>query len=441
MRRRTQRPRGPVRPTAVRAATAALLAAPLLAGCVSRVPGEPAPGFVVRDSAGIVVMENHAAAWGEQPALRVSPEPRARFGPFPEGAWRTLDAVRLGDGAVVVADGLGGRLGWYDSIGAPPRWVPLAPAAAPAASPLTLIRTPGDTVALYLAGPEQVLRYDGQGNFLDVTLLEAEDVLRRDARGANAGLLGRLDSGDYLFLLQRTPDVSGPVRLDARLARRSADGHAAPALVRFTGGSGVREMQRIPALEGDSLVLEPVLAFATILGDRQAAAATDGERIWYGAGDRYRLHQADADGRVRRVVLRPGAPVPINDSTVELLAHRLLRPPRHMAGRYSRDEWRRRARPLIAELRESMRRLPFATFPAYLEMRTDPAGRLWVRTLDLDVPDAWDVFDGVGRWLGTVPVPVGRTLEIGDDYVLAVAPGPDRRSWVTLHPLERVTRH
>lgn len=96
---------------------------------------------------------------------------------------------------------------------------------------------------------------------------------------------------------------------------------------------------------------------------------------------------------------------------------------------------------MIAELRESLRRLPFATFPAYQEMRTDPAGRLWVRTLDLDIPSAWDVFDPVGRWLGTLSVPVaGRTLEIGEDYVLAASAGADRRSWVTLHRIERVRR-
>ena len=59
--------------------------------------------------------------------------------------------------------------------------------------------------------------------------------------------------------------------------------------------------------------------------------------------------------------------------------------------------------------------------PAFDELRTDAAGRLWVRRyqIDSDAPRSWIVFGRQGELLGTVTTPGGLViLQIGADYVL-----------------------
>jgi hypothetical protein len=76
-----------------------------------------------------------------------------------------------------------------------------------------------------------------------------------------------------------------------------------------------------------------------------------------------------------------------------------------------------------------------AMAPVILELRTDRAGRLWVRTF-ASAPERhrWLVFDPSGRQEGSVLMPSDYLpLDIGRDRVLARETGADGVQHVVLH--------
>jgi hypothetical protein len=128
---------------------AALAALPLLAACGGEA-GAAAP--VVRDSAGVRIVENARPAWGEGEGWRSSPEPLVDVG-LAEGDaayqfGRVAGALRLDDGRIVVADGQANELRWFDAAGRH-----LKTAGRKGGGPgefdglHALLRLPGDSVA------------------------------------------------------------------------------------------------------------------------------------------------------------------------------------------------------------------------------------------------------------------------------------------------------
>src|SRR5690606_1849542 len=90
--------------TAIRYAAAVVMA--VLAGC--RGPTPELPATVVRDSAGVEIVENHGAAWTGATAWRLSSEPEVRMGTV-SGATAyefagVVGLTRMTDGRIVVLD-------------------------------------------------------------------------------------------------------------------------------------------------------------------------------------------------------------------------------------------------------------------------------------------------------------------------------------------------
>jgi hypothetical protein len=56
-----------------------------------------------------------------------------------------------------------------------------------------------------------------------------------------------------------------------------------------------------------------------------------------------------------------------------------------------------------AEIAAAMSRPRPEAFPAYISVRVDPAGRIWIRRYEDS--HAWTVFDAAGKLLGTVRLP------------------------------------
>ncbi|HEV2735173.1 MAG TPA: hypothetical protein VGV85_10055, partial [Longimicrobiaceae bacterium] len=100
----------------LRAAGIGLL--PALAACGG---DARAAGPVVRDSAGVKIVENSAPAWGEGQGWRLAAEPALDIGmldgPPQYQLGRVTGAVRLGDGTVVVGDDQSKDLRFFDRAG------------------------------------------------------------------------------------------------------------------------------------------------------------------------------------------------------------------------------------------------------------------------------------------------------------------------------------
>ncbi len=81
----------------------------------------PRSAVSVRDSAGIAIVENRVASWGNDDAWSVSPDARIRIGvadgDLPYQLFRVAGATRLSDGRIVVANGGTGELRFYASSG------------------------------------------------------------------------------------------------------------------------------------------------------------------------------------------------------------------------------------------------------------------------------------------------------------------------------------
>jgi hypothetical protein len=93
----------------------------ILAACGDAPPATTAAEPVVRDSAGITIVENHAPRWRDGEGWRISPAPVLEIGMIDGPAAYQLDGVRnaarLPDGSIAVADGGSRQIRIYDAEG------------------------------------------------------------------------------------------------------------------------------------------------------------------------------------------------------------------------------------------------------------------------------------------------------------------------------------
>lgn len=133
-----------------------------------------------------------------------------------------------------------------------------------------------------------------------------------------------------------------------------------------------------------------------------SAHAAGDERIYLSDATEDRIDAWDLDGKLRVSIRRAREVRELEDSAFQ--------------AEYVR--WRAR---YIAIPEEEFTKAvallpPLRQLPPILGLLTDPRGWVWSR----DALDAWSVFDKHGRWLTTVPIPLHRVYEIGQDYVLGV---------------------
>lgn len=379
---------------------AALL--PALVACGTDLPDDLA---VVRDSAGITIVENAPDAAERVPRWAVGPEPTLSIG-VAEGdpgyeLHRVLDAATLSDGRIALLDwgsrevrlfgSDGGLVGTQGGEGDGP---------GEYRSPQMLWLLPGDSIAVYDPRHDRitVLATDPRG----VELARVAPV----RRGITAPLpAGALDSGRRLVVLHRAFDASTPIqpRMGVLWAL-SIDGLADDSLMELRHGS----FGRMPRGEEVGIV-----AGYPVFGGLSGWAMADGDRLVHGSGQAYEVEVADDRGRTRRLVRWHGPDRAVTDDDVRTWIDSMVartRPERRPA---QRTRWE--ATP-VAEAR-----------PAHGRILLDPAGCIWVNRSDLwadhlnDGPEWW-VFDPQGRMAATARMPDGfRAFEIGDGAVLGSA--------------------
>lgn len=423
------------------AAAVATFATTLGAACAGEAESA-ASAAVVRDSAGVTIVESTGPTWPAGGGLALDPEPLVAIGeeggPPESQLYQVRAGFRMADGRIAVFDGGSNELRFFDGDGAF-----LSKVGGKGGAPgeyqfvSQVSRLPGDsllvddvmgqrltvlapdgsvarTINMAAAAPptppgggtERVSfvgmsRYDVVGPFADGTLL---------ARGSSFGGMNRQD---------------GTVTRDSvTYVRLAADGTLLDTLGRFAGD----ERQAASSGSGD----RQFVMYGPAPFGRTAQAEVDGDGFWFGSTDRYVLGRYDQTGRLTRLVRRPVEPLPVRPEDAEALKARELSADRpnsnpEMAANLKRaveSKWEN------AVLPERM--------PAHGPLVVDRGGRLWVRQTrpPADSTPRYDVFDREGRLLGEVTLPVGfRVLDIGEDYVLGVGRDENDVEQVRLHAL------
>lgn len=377
----------------------ALLGACACAGCERSSPNaEP----VVRDSSGIVIVENAHPAWQDGRGWRLSEVPVLSIGKAEgrpeEELSRVTDALRLPDGRIVIANDGSKELRYFSADG---RFLGAAgrdgegPGEFRAIARLWLAG--GDTVVAYDPLLHRLTSFKGAG-----TLAGSVPVAPLPGGGPlPPEVVGRFADGSLVAraLLPLPLDAPAGMKRDPVDYFRIPAGDAAPAPMGSFPGD-----ESFVIHEGSG-----VSANQPMFG-RRTQVAVGGERFYIAPGDAYRIDEHGANGRLVRSIRVRQPAVRVTTADVERFRHDYLEA--------VAPEERPRLERIFA-------RVPVpSTFPAHGRILVDAEGNLWVAAYRRpgEERQTWNVFDPRGRWLGPVVVPGRfRITTAGAGMVMGVA--------------------
>ena len=363
------------------------------------------PPVVVRDSAGVTIVESAVPAWAAGDGWTLSPAPAIELVSDPADEGFLLHEVTgltvLPDGRVAVANMGDNSVRLYD----------------PSGNPIWKAGRSGD-------GPDEFRQIRG--------------LLRR---------------GDELWALQVLPNPLKVFDLGGRFLRSvpppSIEGLPIPRLQGlFEDGSWLisdrprgtpagrmwnefSTFMRISQDVIDTVAVLPMVRTVDILGMRPEQQALSPylrvmvtrDRIYEGFPSAWDVGVRDRSGEVILRIRRAWDPVAVT------AAHR-------DAYRQAFMEWAEDEPRLQEALRQLADGMIYPDYhPAHGDLQVDATGALWVERTQTEPPwsegadyvpvppreTVWDVFDSEGTWLGPVEFPARfRVLEIGSDYVAGV---------------------
>jgi hypothetical protein len=360
---------------------------------------------IVRDSAGIVIVENVSPddsasnAWWriEGPLLSIggidAEEPYALYG--------LTDGLRLDDGRIVVSSSGSDDIRYFDANGDHLRTSGrTGDGPGEFQEPNLLIRGPADSLFVADARTRRISVHDPGGGFVRLyDVGETASVSR---------ILGRFGDGSLLAapfdvandLLE---SVSDEIRRPPLPLVRVVTGTAVPdTLGQFPGGEAVVSMQT----SGGQIVAISVMKPAF---GKSPTFAARGSEFYVGGQDGDEILVHDTTGALVRIIRTGRAPERVTSAHLDAV-------------------WERRLAAVPEERRAQVsaaRRdadTPEGDFvPAYGEIDTDTGGNLWVADFDdpTDPPGRWTVYDPEGRVLARIVLPETFDLyDAGDDWVL-----------------------
>jgi hypothetical protein len=391
----------------------------VLAACASG--DTPAVRALVRDSAGIAIVENAAPLAPDSVAMVVdsarvleiggSGDARTEFG-------RVAGTVRLGDGVIVVADGGNSELRFFDSAGAWQRTVGRK-GAGPGEFEMIggLYRLESDSLAVFDINQRRVSVFGADGALKRGMTLSGS---LQDGFPSVIGVMG----GDLLVRIETfsQSQQSGNRRDTMPILRYPRWATPSLPLGAFPGWELHSEVSTNSAGQIASIT-NTILPFGWMLW-----VGISKDRLHVGTADRYEIASHDSTGRITRLVRWVHAPVPVTDADIATVKQQML------AG------FRPGAEAQRDRLSETLERMTFhSTKPAYDGFVAGDDGALWVRRYDQpaeDLPARYDVFDRDGQWLGHVTFPPRFTLHhAGPGYALGVWQDPDEVDHVRLYRL------
>ncbi|MGE0555148.1 MAG: hypothetical protein AB7R55_17095 [Gemmatimonadales bacterium] len=390
-----------------------------LAFCVAASSGCGAPDDrtgVVRDSAGVVIVENRAPRWTAGQGWRVPADPTVVIGgsasPDDEQFAGAIAATRLRDGRILVGDRIDWKVRVYDQSGRQlGSWGRRGQGPGEFQDLSRLLRAPGDSVAIpsFRSG---MLVFDDQGNYGRVLKLEP---IGTSLIAIPPQVISILPDGQYLALSGQIvdPRQTGTWVDSLTVIRVSASGDSTvelgkhPQALRINKGPPFGPLTPVYGARGQIVPGGPGYCFAD--------------------GTRYELACYSTEGALIRMIRRELEPGPVTAELKERYREHLNSLPVEPGGN---SEMMKDYRRKLGEAAEFADRLP-----VFRRFRIDAAGNLWVKAFDPedDLPrvtdvmstpvpsstSSWSVFDPDGIWLGEVELPAGfQPIEFGDDYLL-----------------------
>ncbi len=385
-----------------------------LAACTNDTPRTSTA--LVRDSAGVRIVESHAPQWDDVMAWRLGGAPLIDIGgetgdPDSE-LYRVVGALRLEDGRIVIANGGSHQLRFYDPSGgylgsAGGRW----DGPGEFQGMRWVARYNADSLVVYDSRHRRLSFFDTQGRFgRSLTLRSPDDFGNRSGRSATvvssarrAVPLGVFATGAYLASVsQPFSDLptEGLVRPEVHLLLYDANGEFADTLGVFPG----TERSVNTVISGRSVNR---FLFPPHFGRSTTFLAHENE-LFVAVGDLYEVMVYGPDGRLRSLIRRDHELLPVTQSELdELLRVRLT----DVDDDKSRRDMRRRFTSTASS----------KSIPAVASIKIDDLGNIWVEEYDWPHTGQprWTVFERNGQLLGTLPLPSSFTpYHIGADFIL-----------------------
>ncbi|WP_420442086.1 hypothetical protein [Candidatus Palauibacter sp.] len=347
----------------------------------------------VRDSAGVMIVDNGRPALDSRLGWQVGPTPTATIGTAEGDAayelFRVGGAMRLSDGRIVVANAGTGELRVYDSDGIHlESWGGQGdgPGEFGAMAPGGVEPWPGDSLMARDSFRSRISIFSADGTFGRVLRLQ----------GGYERVGGPLQDGRVFAATLSTsepgePGTSELIRPDLEYGILQADGSVQRDLGAYLGS----ELYFVVTADGSPFPRPYPF-------DRSAFAFVWGDLVVITTNDRYEIRAYRPDGSLARIVRRD-----------------------HEARAPTRADLRdavARQNPDRPEALEAVADMPLVeAFPAFGRVLADRLGHLWVEEYRLpgETHRLWTVFDPEGRSLGLVEMPGSFTVaEIGEDYIL-----------------------
>lgn len=374
----------------------------IVAACTSDNDRPDAPAAAtVRDSAGVTLVENAAAAFDADAPWTVGAEPTLDLGTVegdgPEAFFRVTDVHRAPDGRVFVADQGNAEVRVFSADGSHlATWGRQGDGPGEFRAPGALLPWPaGDTMAVWDQRQGRLTLFDADGNpGRSLPMSEAAGITSPRVPGIlpdGALLLTGMDfafddAGDGLV---RPPNAAALVEPD--LSERAHLGtHPGTEALMSVSPERV-EIFRVPFARG---------VVAEVVGDG----------VLFSTTDRWDLRIHGRDGRLERLVSVDREPTPVTPAMVEAEIERQVAGAPEVAR---------------AGLRTRLAEGPHPdALPAFGAVVGDAGGRLWVEVFRPESgpgPARWVVFDPEGHLLGGLTLPEGFTPHrAGEDWLLGV---------------------
>ena len=397
----------------------------------------------VRDSAGVRIIENRRPGEGSRLEWRIGPEPSVTIGSVEADdefqLHRVDDALKLGDGRLVVANGGAHQLLVFDEAGnhlgawgrkgeGPGDFGGVWGGNAYGFQLFWAEPWPGDSIAVchgtYSLGLELLSIFDSNGGHG-----------RRVNLGRNGSRTVCRDVlSDGAILASRSPAWSGypPTGLnrpEIDFFVLEGDGSLRAELGTHPGAEEFQYNDETGFPPFNFWMHDPPFQQSVVWG------AWDGLAI-VGNTDRYEIRAYAADGSLARIVRRDHQARTPTDADLERFRADYL-------DRITDADLRQKMIPALDALP-----LP-PSFPAFtpiemneLGIEVDALDHLWVREYELPGDEGdrplWTVFDPDGIVQGFIETPAGLVIyEIGEDYILGKVFDELRVEYVQLWPLER----
>lgn len=384
-------------------------------GCAGADEGRPGLQSVIRDSGGVTIVENERPAPETRLGWRIAETPTLSIGAF-EGdpaheLYQVMDAARLPDGRIVVANAGSSELRVFDASGAHlASWGGLGEGPGEFgdfAAPSSVEPWAGDSIAASDM-------YERRVSIFDVDGVHGRTFLLEDPYYWLHGVLpgGRMFLGTVPRFTAGTMGT-GMVRREVEYAIAAPDGSLHAALGKYPASEWY-----IFADRGMAVYPQPFR--------HSAIAQVWGDLIIIGSNDLYEIRAYTPEGAVAKIVRREHDVRSPSQADVDA----------YLAEQYA-DETEQERAETMAELAD----MPLLeAFPALGRVHTDSRGYLWVEDYQLPgepVP-AWTVFDSKGRVLGLMDLPSDLSIfEIGEDYILGRVSDELGIERVQLWPLDR----